>query len=231
VSTTPRYRLFAAVAFALAVCLLPGVPVGAQGQADDERPITLDLRDASIEDVLRVIFRDTPYSFTLEQGVTGRVTLSLTNVPFPRALRAVLDINNPKLTYRKEDGVYVITTEVAPAAPAAPVAEVSQPASEQMVYWIGPGGRYELQYLDCRDVAVWFGGIIVGGTPQQPVSMGGATGGIGTGTSGLGRTGTTGLTSGTSSLGGLTSGTSSLGGLTSGTGSLGNLITGTGSGR
>jgi hypothetical protein len=164
----------------------------AQGTAaEDEHRITLDLRDANIEDALRMIFRDTPYSFTIEPGVTGRVTLSLNEVPFSRALRAILDINNPKLTYRKEAGdLYVITQQVVAPTPVETQPTIEQPAAEQMVYWIGPGGRYELQYLDCRDVAVWFGGYIIGGTPQYPFPMtgggGGGGGGMGMGGGGLG---------------------------------------------
>jgi hypothetical protein len=180
-----RGRFLAALAAIALVagCAALSAPLWAQGSATTEdHPITLDLRDANIEDALRMIFRDTPYSFTIEPGVSGRVTLSLNEVPFARALRAILDINNPKLTYRKEAGdLYVITKQTEDQKPVEPTGpSVTQPAAEQMVYWIGPGGRYELQYLDCRDVATWFGGTIIGGTPQYPYPIGGG-GGVGGG--------------------------------------------------
>ncbi len=227
--STRTYTLLVALALlALALSCL-SAPVWAQGQTTEERAISLDLRDAPIEDALRIIFRDTPYSFTLEPGVSGRITLSLNDVPFSRALRAILDMNNPKLTYRKEENVYVITTAAA-QAPVQP-AEIEEPASEMTVYWLGPGGRYELQYLDCRDVAAWFGGYEVGGTPQYPIAMGGGggTGGMGGGGlgGGFGSSGLSGLSSGTSGRSGLTSGTGSLtggttsGGRTTGTGNTG----------
>ncbi len=49
----------------LMVALVGAVTIGDRvwGQAED-RLITLDLRDASLEDALRLIFKDTPYSFT-----------------------------------------------------------------------------------------------------------------------------------------------------------------------
>jgi hypothetical protein len=172
------------VVVAMACLVALSAQTWAQGTAAaDEHRITLDLRDANIEDALRMIFRDTPYSFTIEPDVTGKVTLSLNEVPFARALRAILDINNPKLTYRKEAGdLYVITRQAEPAtAPPDTTPTIEQPAAEQTVYWIGPGGRYQLQYLDCRDVAVWFGGTIIGGTPQYPFGMGGGGGGGGMG--------------------------------------------------
>ena len=174
-----------------ALVVIAGVfALGAQSwaQQEEERRITVDLRDAKIFDALSIIFRDTPYSFTLEPGAAGTVTLSLQDVPFSTALRAILNANTPKLTYRKDPGdVYVITQLAQPTTQAPP--EVVAPAAEQQVYWIGPGGRYELQYLDCRDVAAWFGGSTVAGSPMIPYAIAGGGGGGGFGGGGAARGG------------------------------------------
>lgn len=121
---------------------------------DDERLITLDLRDAALDDALRLIFRSTPYSYVLAPGVSGRVTLTLNNVTFSQALRAILDMHN--LTYRREAGnVYYITEKLPPTLPAPPPQEIE--SARQRLFMFGPGGRYVFQYLDCRQVATWFG--------------------------------------------------------------------------
>ena len=196
------------------------------GQAED-RLITLDLRDASLEDALRLIFKDTPYSFTLESGVVGTVTLTLNDVTFSQALRAILQMHD--LTYRRDESIYHIVRELPDIAPALPP-EDFQPAPRQNIYWFGPGGRYELQYLDCRLVAQWFGGtqIVTGMVPwavEAAGGIGGTAGGIGGGiggtAGGIGG-GIGGMTGG--SMGGLTGGSlggGSLGGGTLGGGSLG----------
>jgi len=201
----------------LMVALVGAVTIGDRvwGQAED-RLITLELRDASLEDALRLIFKDTPYSFTLESGVIGTVTLTLNDVTFSQALRAILQMHS--LTYRKDENIYHIVRELPDIAPAPPPEEY-QPAPRQNIYWFGPGGRYELQYLDCRLVAQWFGGyqITTGLVPWAVEAGGGVGGGVGGGMTGGGLGGTTG-----GGLGGTTGG--GLGGTTGGSlggGSLG----------
>jgi len=147
----------------------------AQAQ-EEERLITLDLRDATLDDALRLIFRSTPYSYVLAPGVTGRVTLTLNNVTFTQALRAILEMQ--KLTYRREQGnVYYVMPKPETTTPEVqPGGE--RPAPRRKIFWFGPGGRYELQYLDVRQVTTWFGGWEAG--PQVipvPVTGGGAGGG------------------------------------------------------
>ncbi len=186
-----RTRLLATlavVALALTGVLFAGIRASAQ---IEDRPITLDLRDADLEDALRLIFKDTPYSFTLEPGIGGTVTLTLNNVTFSQALRAILEMHG--LTYRKEDRIYHITSE--PIEPPGFGTEPPvQPTPRVDIYWFGPGGRYELQYLDCRLVIAWFGGSQIpsslipfpaeGGTGGGTGGRTGGTGGIGGGTSG-----------------------------------------------
>ena len=163
------------ITIAVVVTMTGVLAFSASGWAQmEERRITLDLRDAPLDDALRLLFRDTPYSYTLASGVSGTVTLTLNDVTFSQALRAILEIHD--LTYRREAGnLYVITRrEATPLTQGlAPVVEV--PAAEAQMYFIGPGGRYELQYLDCRQIASWFGGTIIDTSPI-PVPIAGAAG-------------------------------------------------------
>ncbi|UCC67111.1 MAG: hypothetical protein JSV79_08155 [Armatimonadota bacterium] len=173
----------------------------AWAQAED-RPITLDLREADLEDALRLIFKDTPSSFTLESGVTGReVTLTLNNVTFSQALRAILEMHG--LTYRKEDRIYhIVRKPEEPINPPTPP-ERTTPAPRQNIYWFGPGGRYELQYLDCRLVAGWFAGTEIGSSIIPIPLTGGVAGGGGGGIGGGGGFGGGGIGGGGMSGGGM----------------------------
>lgn len=149
--------------------------VGSAWAEAEERAIMLDVRDADLEDTLRLVFKDTPYSFTLESGITARkVTLSLNNVTFSQALRAILEMHD--LTYRKEGRIYHIVREPEPVIVERPPVEEVRSAPRQNIYWFGPGGRYELQYLDCRLVAGWFGGSEIASSLIPIPVTGGATG-------------------------------------------------------
>ncbi len=164
------------------------------------------------------------------------MTVSLHDVTFSQALRAVLDLN--RLTYRKEaNNVYVITKrEAAPEKATTTPVTVETPASEYPLFWIGPGGRYELQALDARDVAMWFGGYQINPLPI-PYSVGtpggagiGGGGGAGGGFGGAGGGGG-GLGGGGGGLGGgLGGGGGGLGGGGGGTGGGGRGGGGTGGG-
>ncbi len=199
-------KRFVVLALVVAIAATGIVLTGGRAFAqDDERLITLDLRDASLDDALRLVFRSTAYSYVLAPGVSGRVTLTLNNVTFSQALRAILDMH--KLTYRREAGnVYYITEKLPETAPAPLPQEIE--SARQRIYWFGPGGRYEFQYLDCRQVATWFGfggwqagpliapvaaessgGGAGGGRGGGGAGGGSARGGGGSGTSGGGRTG------------------------------------------
>ena len=179
-----RNRICVSIALILALvgsaCLL-----AAPGAQEEEKRVSLDVRDVTIQDALRLLFAGTDYGFTLEPGVSGRLTAKLSNVTFSEALRVLLDTLD--LTYRKEGNVYQIVrrpqASEAKGAPSPPV-EANAPASERC-YWIGPGGRYELQALDSRQVAAWFGGDAIFMSPipipvASPTSVGmGGPGGTG----------------------------------------------------
>jgi len=83
----------------------PSVP-----QASDEGPnISIDLQGADIHTVLRSISESSGRNIVANSGVTGAVTLKLTNVPWRRALEIIL--RTQSLGYIEELGVI----RVAPA--------------------------------------------------------------------------------------------------------------------
>jgi hypothetical protein len=171
-----------------------GYAAWAQAQ-EEERPIMLELKEARIDDSLKMLFKSTPYSYVLGSDVAGKtITMSINppGVTFAQALRAILDASG--LTYRREGNVYYITqkqpTEVAPQ----PQVIQEAPASQMKLYWFGPGGRYEFQFLDCRTVSYWFGGWeafmgIVPWAAEGGAGTGGGGGGVGGGGGGGGGTG------------------------------------------
>jgi hypothetical protein len=213
-----------------------------------ERQVTLDLREARLDDALRLLFEGMGYDYTLEPGLEElKVTVLIRDTAFPQALRAVLDLH--KLTYRKDQTSYYITRKVESETRAsAPAPAAERPAAEEQYFWIGPDGRYELQALDARQVASWFNGTAIFMSPI-PVAVavpslggiGGVGGGIGGGANIVGGTGSYGnlgtfgsfgtpsglTTSPTSSFGNITGGPTT----TSPTGSTGRSGPGSTTGR
>lgn len=90
-----------------AVLLSAGIAY-AGTESTGERRVTADLRKADIHDALKLIFRDTGYSYTLSLGMMhpGPVTASLSNVEFTKALGLVCDAAG--LIYKREGDAFVI---------------------------------------------------------------------------------------------------------------------------
>jgi len=231
--------LLGAMTLLLCVAALMTLPSLSWAQEpESERPITLDLRDTPLEEALFALFMDTPYDFAIEPGVSGSATVKIDNATFSQALRTILDLND--LTYRKEtDTLYVITRK-PPPTPVGPASTAVLPAAKRQIYLIGRGGRYELQFLDCRAVAAWFYGWNAGGSPipvavAQPNTAtaggnigGGLGGGLGGGRGGGGTGG--GTTGGGLGGGGLSGGGGGGGGGGLGGGGAGGGVGGGGGG-
>ena len=58
--------------------------------ADEAEPVSFDLRDADLRDVLRVLSEVSGLDFVLQPGVAGRVSLRLTETPWDQALDVIL---------------------------------------------------------------------------------------------------------------------------------------------
>ena len=71
-------------------------PVASETTKYTGQPISIDLQDAQVEHILRLIEAVAGYSFVVGQDVSGRMTLSLHNVPWDQALDIVLKELNLK---------------------------------------------------------------------------------------------------------------------------------------
>lgn len=71
-------------------------------------PVTLDLRDVPLQEALTQLFQVGQRPFTVDSTLNGRVTLSVKDHPFEETLRLLLHAAEPRATYGRETGVYII---------------------------------------------------------------------------------------------------------------------------
>ena len=71
-----------------------------------QRPVTLQVKRMPVVDALNLLFRQVGGSFTVDGGVQGKVTATLSNVAFEVALQAIT--RQIDATYRVEGGVWEI---------------------------------------------------------------------------------------------------------------------------
>jgi len=84
-------------------------PEGPSGTSEfSGEPITLQLKDASLQDVLRTFSKLTPYSIEIDPSIDRKVTVDLHDVPWDQALDLILRINSLGWTKESE------TLRVAP---------------------------------------------------------------------------------------------------------------------
>lgn len=179
----------AAVMGALAVC--GPVPVLAQdtsaggGQATDinTKKVTLNLENADIRYALKLLFQSVGANYTLDQGVQGAVTVSLTDVSFRTALESILRGTQSQvpLTYRVENGVYNIAPKVETVDNTAPPEDLTTTAPKTTTRTV----KMQINFADAIDIAQAFGGGVITSRLSQ-LGMGGMGGGFGGGMGGGG---------------------------------------------
>lgn len=106
--------------------LLPALLLAVSGWSadseafDPKAPVTLDLRDARLTDVITTLGAMANLPVVIEPGIEGKVTIKLEGVPFVKIL-AMLSRDNG-ISVRVEDGKLVASRvrEAAAAAPALP---------------------------------------------------------------------------------------------------------------
>lgn len=103
--------------------------------AADGKRVTLQLSDTPVIDVIDYMFKDTGYKYTIEPGVSGRISVGIKDLPLEEAVKAVADASN--LEYTVGGGRYIFK----PRPKVEPIAaEVPNPAqSEEML----PDVNYE----------------------------------------------------------------------------------------
>jgi hypothetical protein len=104
-----------------AIGLLGLIPLAAQAQTDLSNqaaqtkatqtglpPISLDVRDAPLRQVLEQIFQTAKVDYSIDNAVAGYVTLRVTDQSFDNALRLVLRSATVPLSYSVDSGVYIV---------------------------------------------------------------------------------------------------------------------------
>ncbi|MEW6096100.1 MAG: secretin N-terminal domain-containing protein [bacterium] len=76
------------------------------GLAMAEESITIDFKDADINDVLRALALQQKVNIVTDEPIKGRVTIHLTKVPFETGLMALLNAHG--LTYEKKGDIYKV---------------------------------------------------------------------------------------------------------------------------
>ncbi|MCM8816994.1 MAG: hypothetical protein NC913_05730 [Candidatus Omnitrophica bacterium] len=82
----------------------PGIILGKVG----EYPVTLNLTDADLNQTLKLIYDLTGANIVLMQGITGRVSINVKDLPLQRVLDLICEANN--LKYVEDNGVIKIMT-------------------------------------------------------------------------------------------------------------------------
>lgn len=149
--------------------------------------ISIDVTDAYIEDVLKLLSQQTGLSFVPSEEILGKkLTLYLDQVPADSAVKSILDANY--LTIRtpseKTPNLYVVTLSGTPKIATITkiyklkYARVKQTAGE-MSSTFGVGGSLISQTLSSTSGAGGGSGGGAGGAPAAPGGGGGAGGGSG----------------------------------------------------
>jgi type IV pilus assembly protein PilQ len=71
----------------------PAIPIGEPARRYTGEPISLDLKDADIRDVLLTFSRLARLNMVIDPDVRGSVTVRLEDVPWDQALEVILKVN------------------------------------------------------------------------------------------------------------------------------------------
>ena len=71
----------------------PAIPIGEPARRFTGEPISLDLKDADVRDVLLTFSRFARLNMVIDTDVRGSVTVRLENVPWDQALEVILKVN------------------------------------------------------------------------------------------------------------------------------------------
>ncbi len=82
--------------------------IAAAGFAEQEKTITLDVKDMEITDVIRMIADQSSLNIITSKNVKGLVTINLQDIPVEKALQAILTVNN--CGYIKEGNIIQVYT-------------------------------------------------------------------------------------------------------------------------
>jgi hypothetical protein len=168
------------------VVLLMALAAAAQNNNKDlkSEKIDLELTGAPIDSALKTLFSGKGLNYVLDQDVSGTVKdLSLKDVTFEIALKALLRSVSPPLVYRKDGDVYLISVKKEPppetaAPPTGETTYVEEPQTSEDVTI----EKIVLNFVDAYDLKA----MIEGGDARGYQGAGGGMGGYGGGMGGMG---------------------------------------------
>ncbi|GAB4460868.1 MAG: hypothetical protein OHK0029_25430 [Armatimonadaceae bacterium] len=150
----------AAILFGSIAAALP-LPAAAQENTatrDTNAPpaVSLDVRDAPLRTALEQLFEKAKVDFVLDPRVAGFVTLRLTDQPFENALKLLLRSGAVPLSYRVENGVYIVEPRtVEPSSRTVSLTPPPAPATLETPSRI-PLETIQLVHIDPFDLAPLF---------------------------------------------------------------------------
>ena len=146
----------------LLLCLLPTSSLTVE---DESEGVNLRVRDADVQDVIRLLMESTGEQIVIDGDVQGKVTLNITDEPVERVLELICRVN--RLSWWKDRDIYVVSSQpppkvmpTQPAVSAAPAPEIT-PAPEVPAPQptIRDGMELiEVHHMAAVDVARMFGG-------------------------------------------------------------------------
>jgi len=162
----------------------------AEARDFSNKRVTLNLENADIRYGLKLLFQSVEANYTIEPGVQGAVTVSLSDVSFRTALESMIRTVQAQapITYRVENGVYNVGLKRADPAPEPdPEIEVLPPARRETKI-----AKINLNYADVVDITTALGGTMLqsrfsqfsGGGFGNGFGNGGMGGGMGNGLGG-----------------------------------------------
>lgn len=107
------------------LCLTFAIPSLAQTIKDPPARISLAMNDKEVNEAIRQIFETGKRRYRLDSSrISGSIIATLIDIPFDVALRVILTFSTPRLTFRIENGVYILFPQ--PASVKQPVLPIKQ---------------------------------------------------------------------------------------------------------
>jgi type II secretory pathway component HofQ len=148
----------AAIAVVIALAALPFGALAQSPTLAGNKRVTLNVENGDLRYALKLLFTSAGMNYTLDQAVSGSVTVSLSDVPFRTALESLLRSThsvNP-LTYRVEDGVYsIFPKKEVPDKPEIVIEGPTADAPKSRIV------KITLNFADAEDITKAFGGTVL----------------------------------------------------------------------
>ncbi|MEN6372424.1 MAG: STN domain-containing protein [Armatimonadota bacterium] len=114
-------RRMRVIFIAAVIVLATGIAIPNGSQPPVEKKVTLQLADMPIIDVIDYMFQGTGYKYTIEPGVSGRISVGFNNIPLEQAVKAVADASS--LDYTKAPGRYIFKPKAKTPVATKPMPE------------------------------------------------------------------------------------------------------------